>query len=741
MASDDSASPGRGARRWRRRCAVAVGLVGLGALAFWLWVVAVPFPEALLEASSVESRRILDRHGRLLREALNDQQGRGRWVSLSDEVSPWVPRAFIAVEDHRFESHPGVDPFGILRAARDNLRAGRVVAGGSTLTQQLVGQLVPTPRTLLGKLHEAVLALRLERAHDKHFILEQYVNRVPFGHGTMGIEAASRLYFDKPAVALSLAESALLAGIPRAPSRSNPWTDADRARARQHEVLSRMHILGVIDDAAWAQALAEPLRWAEPARAFSAPHFTAFVRATDDTPGERVTTLDLRVQRQVEAAVDEVLASLADKRVGQAAVLVLDTRSGEVLAWVGSRDFFGADDGQVDMILGRRQPGSTLKPFVYALGLEDGLTGASLMPDAPLFFETLTGDYRPRNYDRRFRGWVRLREALACSYNVPAVWLAHRVGLGRVFERLKAVGFDSLDQGPAHYGLGLALGNGEVRLLELTNAYRVLANGGVASPVRWQRDETPVSGERVLPKAVAQLLVDMLSDPNARAPAFGRPNALELPFDAFAKTGTSADFTDNWTVGASTAVTVGVWVGNFDGRPMEGVSGITGAGRLWHRVMRDLHPGPEPAQFARDALAEREVCAETEPGDTRCTHRWVERFVPGTGPQPAPPARRKTGLRVVYPDADDVFSLMPDVPSEHARLHLRAELEGRPLGPEHALRWEVDGTALPYAPGVSTSWVATPGRHRVRAWLEDPSDGRPAQTSDVVRFEVLPTAE
>ena len=315
------------------------------------------------------------------------------------------------------------------------------------------------------------------------------------------------------------------------------------------------------------------------------------------------------------------------------------------------------------------------------------------------------------------------------------------LGLGRVFERLKAVGFDSLDQGPAHYGLGLALGNGEVRLLELTNAYRVLANGGVASPVRWQRDETPVSGERVLPRAVAQLLVDMLSDPNARAPAFGRPNALELPFDAFAKTGTSTDFTDNWTVGASTAVTVGVWVGNFDGRPMEGVSGITGAGRLWHRVMRDLHPGPEPAQFARDALAEREVCAENEPGDTRCTHRWVERFVPGTGPQPAPAARRKTGLRVVYPDADDVFSLMPDVPAEHARLHLRAELEGRPLGPEHTLRWEVDGAALPYAPGVSTSWVATPGRHRVRAWLEDPSGGGPAQTSDVVRFEVLPTAE
>jgi len=737
MVADHSAQTGRWARRLRRAAAGALATMVALSVVLALAVTLVDFPEALLDRGATQSRRVLDRHGRLLREALSDQAGRGQWVSLEAQTSPWVARAFVAIEDHRFASHPGVDPIGIARAARDNLAAGRVVAGGSTISQQLVGLLRPAPRSLGAKLDEAVWALRLERTHDKAFILEQYINRVPFGHGAFGVEAAAQLYFGKPASALSLAEAALLAGIPRAPSRANPWTNEARARGRQRDVLDRMLALGLIDDDDHTQALSEPLTFARRAQTFLAPHFTSFVLHEDPTPGETVTTLDLRAQRQVEDAVDEVLATLADRRVGQAAVVVLETSTGEVLAWVGSRDFSHPDDGQVDMVLGRRQPGSTLKPFVYALGLEDGLTGASLMPDVPLFFETLTGDYRPRNYDRQFRGWVRLREALACSYNVPAVWLADRVGLVRVYERLKAIGFDSLEHGPTHYGLGLALGNGEVTLLELANAYRALANQGAWSPPRWRAADPPTPSVQVIPRAVAQLLVDILSDPNARAPAFGRPNALELPFDAFAKTGTSTDFTDNWTIGATTRFTVAVWVGNFDGQPMEGVSGISGAGRLWHRVMRDLHAGAMPDPFARAALEERSVCAETAPGDTACAHTWVERFVPGTGPSPAPSAPPKRGgLRVVYPDAGDVFSLIPDVPPEHARLHFRVELDGHPLDAVRRVLWEVDGEMSPSAPGGGLAWPARAGEHQVRAWLE-PVAGEVAQASPPVRFEVM----
>ena len=734
---DHSAQTGRWARRLRRAAVAAFSLLAGLAAALALAVVLVDFPEPLLDQGAIQSRRVLDRHGRLLREALSDQSGRGHWVSLEAQTSPWVAQAFVAIEDHRFYGHPGIDVIGVARAARDNVVAGRVVAGGSTISQQLIGLLRPAPRSIGAKIDEAIWALRLERSHGKAAILEQYVNRVPFGHGAFGVEAAAQLYFGKPASALSLAEAALLAGIPRAPSRANPWTNSARARDRQRDVLDRMRALRLIDEETHAQALAEPLNFARRAQTFLAPHFTSFILRGEPPPGETVTTLDLRAQRQVEEAVDEVLATLADRRVGQAAVVVLETATGDVLAWVGSRDFSHPDDGQVDMVLGRRQPGSTLKPFVYALGLEDGLTGASLMPDVPLFFETLTGDYRPRNYDRQFRGWVRLREALACSYNVPAVWLADRVGLVRVYERLKAIGFASLEHGPAHYGLGLALGNGEVTLLELANAYRALANEGAWSPPRWRAADALTPGVQVVPRAVAQLLIDILADPHARAPAFGRPNALEMPFDAFAKTGTSTDFTDNWTIGASSRFTVAVWVGNFDGQPMEGVSGIAGAGRLWHRVMRDLHAGAAPSTFSRAALQERSVCAEAAPGDTACAHTWVERFVPGTGPDAAPSAPPKRGgLRVVYPDAGDVFSLMPDVPAEHARLHFRVELDGHPMDAEQRVLWEVDGEMSPSVPGGGLAWPARAGEHQVRAWLE-PATGEAAQSSPVVRFEVM----
>ena len=707
-------------------------------------VVSRPFPEALLAREPFESVRVRDRHGRVLREALSDAQGRATWVEPGEGLVNWVPEAFIAIEDHRFRAHRGVDLRGIARAARDNLAAGHIVAGGSTITQQLVGLLLPGPRTFGHKFREAVWALRLERAHSKDTILSQYINRAPYGHGAFGIEAAARLYLGKPASALTLAESALLAGIPRAPSINNPFTNELRALARMRQVLDRMRTLGRIDETTWRQAIEEPIRFATRARQFAAPHFTSWVLAQRPGPGDVVTTLDARLQSEIEDAIAAILPSLADKHVGQAAVLVIDNARGDILAWVGSRDFFDPSEGQVDMVVGERQPGSTLKPFLYGLALEAGETAASRLPDFPMFFDTLTGDYRPQNYDRRYHGWVHLREALASSYNVPAVFLANRIGVGTLHERLRRLGFESLRQSPGHYGLGLALGNGEVRLLELANAYRTLANDGRSGPLRWRADAPLPARERVMPAAVAQLLTDILSDPIARSPSFGRHNALELPFPAAAKTGTSTDFTDNWTVGYTPAVTVATWVGNFDGQPMEGVSGITGAGRLWHRVMR-LAAAHRPAgAFSRDALVESMLCADPPDARGPCEHFMNERFVPGTESRATSrPMSAESGavavasrLRVAYPGDADVFALSPDVPDAFARVGFRAERTDRlPLGADDAaLIWEVDGVAARTSVTGPWFWPASAGTHRVRVWPETD----PSRVSRLVEFEVIP---
>lgn len=719
-------------RRWPRRLAIVGGVLAAPWVVLWLAVVLIDFPAPWLEPTAVESRRIVDRHGTLLREALSDTRGRGVWRPL-DRISPWVPRAFVAIEDHRFHNHLGVDPRGIARALRDNLAAGRVVAGGSTLTQQVVKLIRRAvgeggDRGLWSKAVEALWALRLERALDKRGILEQYVNRAPFGHGAIGIEAAARLYLDKPASALSLGEAALLAGLPRAPSRDNPYVDAERAEARRRTVLARMHETGAIDAARLAEALAQPVRVIDRRRRFAAPHFTSWVLSHDPPPGRVASTLDSGLQFEAERLTREIVRALEDQRVGQAAVVVLDTPTGDVLAWVGSVDFFDPDEGQVDMVISRRQPGSTLKPFVYGLALERGFTAADRLPDLPLWFPTGLGDYRPRNYDRRFHGWVSLRTALANSYNVPAVWMAHRLGPADVLRRLHAVGFDSLQRSADHYGLGLSLGNGEVQLLELANAYRTLANDGRWSPIRWRRDAPREAGRQVMPATVARLLTDILADPVARIPAFGRHNTLTLPFPAAAKTGTSTDFTDNWTAGYTPDVTVAVWVGNFDGRPMEGVSGVTGAGRLWHRVMRAAVGHGRSRPFETRGLVRRRLCADTgAPFTDDCAHAIEEWFRPENAPS-AVPASRVKRLQVSFPGTGDVFQLDADTPQRYARLRLRADV---PDGVD-GLVWAIDALP-PRAAPAEYWWDAAPGQHTVRVWPA----GRPAEASGTVRFTVL----
>jgi len=626
-----------------------LGLVLAPALAL-IWGAALqPLPEPLHASLGAGSTgiRVLDGHGRLLSEVRASDGAIAARVSLS-ELPPEVSAAVLAAEDARFALHPGVDPLAMLRAGMQLLWHRRIVSGASTITQQLARNVVERPRTLGGKLREMTIALRIEASLSKDQILEEYLNRVEFGANVRGLEAASRVYFDKPARKLSLAESATLAGIPRGPTLYDPRRGLDRVTERRDRVLRRMRDRGFAAPEAVERALAEPIVLQRRSVEGGAPHFLRAVttgRLSPELSGRALaevrTTLDVGLQREVETLTRQTAQRIVDYDATAAAVIVLDNATGDVLAYVGSPDYFDETAlGQNDGVLALRQPGSTLKPFVYATALSGlGMTAATVLPDVELHLSTPSGDYSPRNYDGRFHGPVRLREALGNSLNIPAVFVAQEVGPAAVLEQLRKVGFDMLDRAPEHYGAAIALGDGEVTLAALAQAYATLARGGRYRPLRAVTSARLASGETLALPPVADapamdpdsaaLLSDVLSDAAARAAAFGRGNVLELPFEVAVKTGTSKGYRDNWTVGFTREVTVAVWVGNFDGRPMRGSSGVTGAAPLFHDVMLAAMRGRAPQPLLTRPLAQVEICTLSgKRAGPHCRHRMVERFAP-----------------------------------------------------------------------------------------------------------------
>jgi len=623
-----SRRPGRWGR-WRRALARVAGAVSVGIIGVAVWVAAIPFPSAVLTPHQVTSTLVVDREGRLLREVLSAEDARGRWVALSD-LSPHLVDATVHAEDRRFWDHAGLDGLAIGRSIAVNARSGRAVTGASTITQQTVKLTLQreAPRTLGTKLMEAVWALRLELALSKEAILEQYLNRAPYGNQLHGAEAAARGYFGKPAAHLSLAEAALLAGLPQSPTRLDPRRDPAPAIARQRLILERMHARGVIAEDALRAALAEPIAIRPRSAPFEAPHLldqvTAHLRRG---PGPRPavvrTTLDLRLQDRVSAVLAHQRSLLAARGGFQAAAVVLDTQTSEVLAWVGSRGYWdeeilGANDG----VTALRQPGSALKPFVYAAYLERGGSPADALDDAPTELVTATGVYRPKNFDRLHRGPVTLREALASSLNIPAVLVAQRVGPDVILETLRRLGLETLDRPPSHYGPGIALGNGEVRLVDLAAAYAALGRLGEWRPVRWVLEPEGWAGQaeareesrRVLEPRTAFALLDMLTDDRARESGFGQAGPMLFPYRVAVKTGTSSDYRDNWAVAVTPRHTVAVWVGNFDGRPMNRVSGALGATPTMRQIVQLLYPraaapGDVPWYSPPPGLVQATLCA------------------------------------------------------------------------------------------------------------------------------------
>ena len=760
-------------RRKLRLLALAILALGSPVVGLLLWLA---WPPALqLDGTQRSAITIEDRHGLPLRSTRTADGSRARWVPL-ERIDPDLINAFVAVEDRRFWEHGGIDVRAVARAARDNLRARRVVSGASTLTMQLARLLRPADRDFGGKLAQALWALRLEYHLDKQQILEQYLNRVHLGQAAEGVGAATALYFGTSASEVSLGQAAMLAGLAHAPSRDNPLASPAGARGRRLVALARMQRLGHASAEDVQRAREEPLIASARGAAFLAPHFTTRVLgwlgdSATRTSGTVQTSLDLELQTALEAEVRHTVDVLRDRGVKHAAAVVLDNASGEVLAWVGSPDFWAEGDGQTDMVVSARQPGSTLKPFVYGLAFDRGYTAASVLADIPRTYATAGGPYRPRNYDRRFRGPVRAREALASSYNVPAVELAARLGTGSVLHTLHLAGFESLRRDAEHYGLGLALGNGDVTLIEMANGYRALANGGEWRPWRWRSDMTAGETRRVLTPVASAIVLDILRDPAARIPGFGATTPFDFPFPVAVKTGTSRHYTDNWAVGTTRNFTVAVWVGDFGGRPMQGVSGVTGAGPLLHRAVmvtaRRVEPGAliTPAEAGGTPLA---ICRLSGLRATDSCAQLTEWFAAGTAPSevdtweregqvslpdeyaewarqslqqrgvavaPAPGASDVAGseaaasaaptfamaasrgagaterdprrFRIISPLDGDVYAIPAGIEARYATLALRA-VGGAAANAK--VRWLIDGK-----PFDGERWTLAPGEHVIRA--------------------------
>ena len=587
------------ARRPRaRRATAALAAVALAGAA---WLRLGPLPAGLLdEADAVRSTTVYDRNGEVLYEA---RSGLGtREMRLrADRLPPSLVAATLAAEDHRFHSHWGVDPIAMGRATWRNVVALDRVEGGSTLTQQVAKLLLdrraqlaagqPRRRGWFAKIDEAIVALRLEHRLSKAEILSLYLNLAPYGNQIAGAERASHAYFGSDSSMLTPAQAAFLAALPQRPSRFNPWRSLSQATVRQRVVLARMERRGFIPPSTAAIARAERLRLVDEDARFLAPHFVGMVLSElpDPKPTRVVTTLDAALQRTIEGIVRSQRPLLEQHGATNVAIVVLDNATSQWLAWEGSGNFGSDRGGSINGPRSLRQPGSALKPFTYALAFESGESPATLLPDIPATFPTAEDGvvYTPRNYDGRFRGPLLARTALAGSINVPAVSLASQIGVPNVLRFLRRAGFTTFDQTAAHYGLGLTLGNAEVRLDELTAAYAAFARGGEWRAPRARLDPQPQLADPVqlVSPRTAYWITDILADDDARAFIFGRGSQLDFPFPVAVKTGTSQAYHDNWTVGSSRHVTVGVWVGNFDRAPLIGSSGVTGAGPLFHAVM------------------------------------------------------------------------------------------------------------------------------------------------------------
>ena len=589
------------------------GAAGFAVLLFFLTAWLSPLPDDSAFAYP-QSRRIFDKKGVLLREAVNKDGLRSEWISL-EEMSPYTIASIIAVEDERFRTHIGVDLIAIARAAIKNIAGANPRSGASTITMQLSRILFKSGHDFWGKLKQTWQALRIERFRNKDWILEQYLNRVSFGAGCIGISAASKRFFGKPASHLSLAEAAMLAGIPQSPTSLDPLKAAEKTEERRAHVLDRL-----------AATKAYPIDLINEARAtlpvigdyamqVKAGHFTDYVLSLTKDGGDIGTTLDSELNDMVQGIISEHVSRLERYGLTNAAALVIDNTDGSILAMVGSRDWSQEDNGSVNGALSPRQPGSALKPFLYALAFSRSLDPGTILPDVETEYYGIDRSlYVPQNYSLTFRGPVTAKEALAMSLNIPALRLASALGVDNVLATLRDFGFASLGKDPEHYGLGLVIGNGEVTLLELAQAYSTLARNGIAMECTPFQNSDAYEATQILDEQSSWLVTSILGDEQLRIQGFGTSNPLILGFPMAIKTGTSNEWRDAWAIGYTRRYTIAVWAGDFAARPMDHIAGAAGAGTILARianVLRHRDPSGFVLPEQPQGLKLIRVCAES----------------------------------------------------------------------------------------------------------------------------------
>lgn len=677
--------------------ALVLGIVIAGALLVYQYFsIAATLPsvdDLRNKASQFETTRFYDRNGNVIYEMLDPNAGRRTYIPLA-KISPYVVAATIATEDKEFYQHPGFDPIAIARAMIQNYTSKEVVSGASTITQQLARALLldaseRTEQTIRRKAREIILAAEIERRYSKDDILELYLNEIYYGNIAYGIEAAAETYFNTTADQLDLAQSAFLAGLPQSPAVYDIYSNRDATLNRTKQVLTLMYqdskekncipvsnsaqaVCLEAQQAADAYIVIENYTFTQKTNPLVYPHWVMYIRQlleekydsqTIYRSGFKVyTTLDPTLQLQAEQIVKAQVDSLADKHVTDGALVAIQPKTGQILAMVGSADFYNdAIAGQINMSLQPRQPGSSIKPITYTAAFEKGWTPATLIWDVPSSFPP-SGDpndpsepYEPVNYDGKFHGPVTVRSALANSYNIPAVKALQFVGVydntstseqDGMISLAKRMGITTLTRND--YGLALTLGGGDVTLLEMTSAFSIFANNGVRyDPVAITKIEDyqgnvifeapQQTGTQAIRADHAYLITSILSDNAARTPMFGSNSVLNLPFPAAVKTGTTNDYRDNWTLGYTSALAVGVWVGNADYTPMQGTSGVTGAAPIWADFMTTVIPSltnNNPTAFTRPAEVEDHVICTlsgTEPS-SHCPDQHSEVFAKGQPP-------------------------------------------------------------------------------------------------------------
>jgi penicillin-binding protein 1C len=749
-------------RRWKT---LLTTLLLLAAGGWWGLPWLIPLPEALLRPPT-SSTLYLARDGTPLRHLLDESGTRCAPPVQYAEIPPTLVHALLAAEDKRFFSHGGIDLLAVLRAGRDNARSGRIISGASTIHQQLIKNTTPQSgrRTLWIKLVEALQARRLAMSWSREEVLAAYANRISFGNLMTGVATAASGYFHKPLSDLTPAECALLAALPQAPARLNPFRHLEAVLPRQRRILDQMHALHWLDDEQHRVALSQKIVLQRFSGGFAAPHAIEMLRGESHATTVR-TTLDATLQQQVETIMAQRLESLQGRHVTQAAVVVIDNATGAVLALAGSRDFFAKDGGQINGAWAAHSPGSAMKPFTYLLAFERGATPASIVADLPIEFATASGTYRPENFSLRNFGPMTYRYALGNSLNISAVRVLDSIGgADTLLPKLRELGLSTLTEDAAHYGLGLTIGNASVRLIELANAYACLARLGRFKPWTLLRDAPAAEERRLLGENESWLIADILSDNQAREMSFGSWSVLRLPFKCAVKTGTSSTFRDNWTLGYTPEFTVGVWVGNFDNTPMQNVSGVTGAGPIFRDVMLHLHekhpaiwfvtpktitharidprtgkrltPQTPPARVSREEFfiaSKLPPVAQASDYDARgrailpreyapwipSSANWLGDLVTTTSTDARPE------LRITNPIPGTVVILDPDIRNHGSRLLLQAVGSNRP-------HWSCKTLELRHE-GVYTFAILKPGRHEIEA--RDEASVLSARTFVIVQEE------